>query len=105
MGFEQIMAANDGVAWTIAYFTLADARRAGDEALEEIVAFEGVITKLDEDAADVTAPGGERARLLLPERIDPAAFSVDDELVFHARVKEAEPMVLQVVGWEDVEAL
>lgn len=102
-GFEQIIAANEGVAWEVAYFTLDDARRAGEQAVGKIVAFEAEITKLEEDAAEVAAPGVESACLLLTDHIDPAAFSVEDRLLFHARVKEAEPLVLYVLDWADEE--
>ena len=102
-GFEQIIATNDGVAWDIAYFTLADAHRAGEQAVGRIVSFEAEITKLEEDVAEVTASGVEGARLLLSAHIDPTAFSVEDRLLFHVRVKEADPLVLYLLGWEDVE--
>lgn len=99
-GFEQIIAANEGVAWEVSYFTLVDARRALEESVGKIATFEAVITKLEEDAAEIAAPGVESARLLLTGHIDPDAFSVEDELIFHARVKEAEPFVLYLLGWE-----
>ncbi len=100
-GFEQIIADNEGVAWEIAYFTLDDARRAGEQAVGKIVAFDAEITKLEEDVAEVKTPGDESARLLLSAHIDPAAFSVEDQFFFHARVKEAEPFVLYLLGWEE----
>ncbi len=102
-GFEQIIAANEAVAWEVAYFTLDEARREGEQAVGKIAAFEAVITGLEEDVAEIAAPGVEGARLLLTEDIDPLAFSVEDRLMFHARVKEAEPLVLYLLGWEEEE--
>lgn len=104
-GFGEIIAANEGVAWEVAYYTLDDARRAGAQAVGRIGSFEAVITKLEEDVAEVTAPGVERARLLLTSHIDPTALSVEDELAFHARVKEVDPLVLYLLGFEEVDAM
>ena len=99
--YEQIIADNEDVAWSVAYHTLDDARRAGEEALGRIAAFEAVITGLEEDTAFVAAPGVERAHLVLTEHIDPAAFSVEDALFFHARLNQADPLVLYLLGWEE----
>ena len=104
-GFEQIIAANEGVVWEASYFTLVDARSDPEGAVGRIVSFEAVITKLEEDEADVAAPGVESARLLFTANIDPAAFSVEDELIFHARVKEGHPLVLYLLGFEEVDAM
>ena len=54
-GFEQIIADNEGVAWEVAYFTLEDARGAGEQAVGKIVSFEAEITTLEEEVPPARA--------------------------------------------------
>ena len=102
-GFEQIIAANEEVSWEIAYFSLGEVRRDGELAQGRIATFEAVITGLEDDVAEVSSEGIDRASILLTEDLDPAVFFVESRLLFHVRIRDTEPLVLYLLDWEEVE--
>jgi len=102
-GFERLIALNAGVSWDIAYYSLEEVRQGSTAALGRIVTFEAEVTGLADGVAEVTVPDGDAVRLLLTPSTDPTQLDTDALLVFIARVKEVEPLVLCLLGFEGIE--
>ncbi len=98
---EPIAALIDTVEWRTAFYDLADLAAAAEEAEGQIVSFEATIAALEEDALHVSG-SGVRASILIGPTAAPGPLSVEDVRIFHARVLQARPPVLLLLGLEEI---